>query len=164
MPRKKATTSTGADQSAKASTAGKAGSTGTKRGPGQPRKIQDAEALARVVDDYIIYNQEANKQDIVPPTDYDFCKFAGIGSSTLDDYIRETDTYEGYSAVLKKLFQYREQYFLAAGMKNPKLAGVTNFALKQRKNGGYEDKPSVNIEARELKIVHGEGMKDDSFK
>ena len=64
----------------------------------------------------------------------------------------------------RKLFQYREQYFLAAGLKNPKLAGVTNFALKQRKNGQWEDRPTVQVEARELKIVQGDGMSGDSFK
>jgi len=165
MPRKKATTSTGADQSAKASTAGKTGSTGTKRGPGQPRKIQDAEALARVVDDYINYNISRNENDINPPTDYDFCSFAGISSSTLDNYKKgDEDTYPGYLRALKKLTLYREQYFVKLSVTNPKAAGAAIFALKQPKNGGYMDKPVISVEARELKIVHGEGMKDDSFK
>lgn len=134
-----------------------------KRGPGKPRAVKSAAELEKLVDDYIQHNQDANRVDLVPPTDYDFCEFSGISASTLDNYVRDTETYQGYLSVLKKLFQYRETYFLAAGMKNPKLAGVTNFALKQRKNGGYEDRPTVQVEARELTIKTGDGMPKDSF-
>jgi len=135
-----------------------------QRGPGKPRGIESAEKMAELVDLYISKNISDNQDgNISPPTDYDFCQFAGIGLSTLNDYLREEDTYKGYSAAFKKLIGYRENYFLSAGLKNPKLAGVTNFALKQRKNGGYEDRPTVQVEARELTIKTGEGMPKDSF-
>lgn len=157
MPRKKKDTTTGADH---------AHDTKTKRGPGKPKAFEDADAFARAVDDYINYNISCNQgNDIKPPMDFDFCTYVGISPSTLDNYRRnQDDKYPGYLAAYKKLVQYREQYFMSAGLKNPKLAGVTNFALKQPKNGGYEDKPTVQVEARELKIVHGSGMTDDSFK
>ena len=160
MPRKKNTT-TGADHAQDAKS--KAGS---GRNPGgKPRKIRDADELARVVEEYINYNISCNQDgNINPPTDYDFCKFSGIGNSTLNTYIREEDTYQGYRAALKKLLDYREAYFVKLSVTNPKTAGAAIFALKQPKNGGYADKPVVNIEARELKIVHGDGMTGDSFK
>lgn len=144
-------------------TEGGGGMAGKNKG-GKPRAVKSAEELERIVDEYILHNQDANRDDVVPPTDFDFCEFSGISPSTLDNYIRETEKYEGYLAALKKLFQYREQYFLAAGLKNPKLAGVTNFALKQRKNGGYEDRPTVQVEARELTIKTGEGMPKGAFE
>jgi len=156
MPRKKNTTTTaGADQSA---------NDGTKRGPGQPRKIQDAEALARVVEEYIKYHQEQCLDHVYVPSDYDFCRFAGIGVSTYYAYLADSETYPGYSEAVKKLTAYREDFYANLSIANPKAAGAAIFALKQPKNGGYADKPTVNIEARELKIVHGNGMTDDSFK
>jgi hypothetical protein len=163
MPRRKAS----ADQSAehtKASTASKA-QDGKKRGPGQPRKIKDAEHLARVVDDYINYNISCNTGDNIKlPTDYDFCKFAGIGISTYYQYQEDKDTYKGYTEALKKLTAYRESYFSELSIRNPKASGAAIFQLKQRKNGGYADKPLISVEARELKIVHGQSISDDSFK
>ena len=157
MPRKKnTTTGAGADHAQDK----------PKRGPGQPKAFENAEDFARAVEEYINYNISCNQgNDIKPPMDYDFCTYVGISPSTLDNYRRnQDDKYPGYLAEYKKLVQYREEYFMTAGMKNPKLAGVTNFALKQPKNGGYEDKPTVQVEARELKIVQGDGMSNDSFK
>jgi hypothetical protein len=155
MPRKKNTT-TGADR---------AQDTKAKRGPGKPRKIKDADHLARVVDDYINYNISCNQGDNIKlPTDYDFCTFAGIGISTYYQYQEDKETYKGYTEALKKLTAYRESFFSELSIRNPKASGAAIFQLKQRKNGGYEDKPTVQVEARELKIVHGNGMTDDSFK
>lgn len=138
---------------------------GPKRGPGQPKAVGSAEELAELVDRFIAKNELDNSGGkVCPPDDYEFCKFVGISSSTLDNYRREEDKYPGYLAALKKLVDYREHYYLAAGLKNPKLAGVTNFALKQRKNGGYTDKQEINLEAKELKVITGEGMPEGSFE
>lgn len=130
---------------------------------GRPRKIKDAADLARVVDDYINYNISCNQVDIVLPTDYDFCTYVGIGHSTLNDYMRESEKYREYSAALKKLVDYREQFFATLAVRNPKAASAAIFALKQPKNGGYQDKPAVTVSARELKIITGDGITDDSF-
>jgi len=156
MPRKRKTDTTGADH---------AQDTKAKRGPGKPRKIKDADHLARVVDDYINYNISCNQDDNIKlPTDYDFCNFAGIGISTYYQYQEDKETYKGYTEALKKLTAYRESFFSELSIKNPRASGAAIFQLKQRKNGGYEDKPTIAVEARELKIVHGNGMTDDSFK
>ena len=113
-----------------------------KRGPGQPRSVGSAEELENLVDLYIAKNTEDNREDVIPPTDYDFCKFLGISSSTLANYRSDKDTYPGYLEALKKLVDYREQYFVTLSLKNPKAAGAAIFALKQGKNGGYQDKPA----------------------
>lgn len=136
------------------------------RGPGQPKAIGSAEELASLIDKFIAENEAKNESGIVcPPDDYEVCKSLKISSSTLDNYFKgDEDTYPGYLGALKKLVQYREHYYVTAGMKNPKLAGVTNFALKQKKNGGYEDKPTLQVEARELTIKTGEGMPADAFE
>lgn len=151
---------------ARAKAGEKQGQQGQKRNPsGKPRKIKDAEHMAQIVDAYIEHNTACNLEAVCIPTDYDFCEFAGIGASTLDDYRRETDTYPGYSAALKKLVDYREQFLLDLAVSNPKAASIAIFALKQKKNGGYEDKPSVQVEARELTIkTDGDGMNAESFK
>ena len=156
MPRKKnTTTGAGADHAQDK----------PRRGPGQPRKIKDADHLARVVEEYINYNISCNQDDNIKlPTDYDFCNFAGIGISTYYQYQEDKETYKGYTEALKKLTAYRENYFSELSIRNPKASGAAIFQLKQKKNGGYEDKPTVQVEARELKIVQGEGMSNDSFK
>ena len=162
MPRKKnTTTGAGADHAQDAKS--KAGS---GRNPGgKPRKIKDAEHLARVVEEYINYNISCNQDDNIKlPTDYDFCNFADIGISTYYKYLEDEDTYKGYREALKKLTAYRENYFSELSIRNPKASGAAIFQLKQKKNGGYEDKPTVQVEARELKIVQGDGMSNDSFK
>ena len=93
MPRKKTTTGAGADHAQDK----------PKRGPGQPRKIKDAEHLARVVEEYINYNISCNQDDNIKlPTDYDFCNFAGIGISTYYQYQEDKETYKGYTEALKK--------------------------------------------------------------
>jgi hypothetical protein len=153
MPRKRKTDTT--DQSTKG---------GNKRGPGQPRKYATAEDFARVVEEYIKYHQEQCLDHVYVPSDFDFCKYAGIGVSTYYAYIADGDKYPGYSEAVKKLTAYREDFYANLSIMNPRAAGAAIFALKQRKNGGYEDKPTVQVEARELKIVHGDGMTDDSFK
>ena len=132
--------------------------------PGKPRAIESAEQLAQKVDEYIAKNTLDNETGVVPPTDYDLCKFLGISSSTLNNYQRDVDTYPGYLEALKKLVDYREQYFVTLSLKNPKAAGAAIFALKQAKNGGYVDKPVVNVEARELTIKTGDGMPADAFE
>lgn len=136
-----------------------------KRGPGKPKSIGSAEELSNLLDSFIDESEEKYNSGIVcPPDDYTVCKFLSISSSTLDNYFKgDEDTYPGYLGALKKLVQYREHYYVRAGMVNPKLAGVTNFALKQKKNGGYEDRPTVQVEARELTIKTGDGMPKDSF-
>lgn len=134
------------------------------RGPGKPRAIESAEQLSEKIDEYIAKNTRENENGVVPPTDYDLCKFLGISSSTLNNYQRDVDTYPGYLDALKKLVDYREQFYVTLSLKNPKAAGAAIFALKQKKNGGYEDKPTMQVEARELKIITGEGMPSDAFE
>jgi len=130
---------------------------------GQPRRIKSAADFGKVIDNYIRKNREDNKQDIKIPTDFDFCEFANISASTLDNYSRDTETYTGYLEQLKKLIRYREEFLLDLAVRNPKAASVAIFALKQKKNGGYEDRPTVQVEARELTIKTGDGMPKDSF-
>ena len=133
---------------------------------GRPRKVKSADEFSQKIDEYIQHNMQVNLSGdrIVIPTDYDLCSFLGIGSSTLDDYRREEDKYKGYSAALKKLVNYREQFLLDLAVSNPKAASVAIFALKQPKNGGYQDKPVVSVEAKELTIKTGDGMPKDSFQ
>ena len=82
MPRKRKTDTTGAAHAQDTK----------KRGPGQPKANEDAEANARAVDDYNNFNISSNQgNDIKPPMDYDFCTYVGISPSTLDNYRRNQD-------------------------------------------------------------------------
>jgi len=130
---------------------------------GKQRKIKNAEEFGQKIDEYIQHNREENREDIKIPTDFDLCEYLGIASQTLWDYLNNKDTYKGYSDQIKKLVDYREQFLIDLAVKNPKAASVAIFALKQPKNGGYVDKPTVQVEARELTIKTGEGMPKDSF-
>lgn len=123
------------------------------------RKIQDAQELGKIIDGFC---EMYEGQDEIP-TDYRFCKYAGIDTNTLDRYRNEPDQYTGYGEELKKLVAFRADWYQQAAAKNPRLASMAIFALKQPHNGGYVDKPVVNVEAKELKIVTdgvGEGAFD----
>ena len=133
---------------------------------GRPRKIKSAEEFSQKIDEYIQQNMQVNLtgDKIVIPTDYDLCSFLGITSQTLWEYRTDEDKSKGSSYAIKKLVDYREQFLLDLAVSNPKAASVAIFALKQPKNGGYQDKPVVSVEARELTIKTGEGMPEGTFE
>lgn len=113
------------------------------------RKIRSAEELGEKILEFMDYCTETD----TIPTDYQLCKHLGISIDTLERYTREPDKYKGYAEQLKKLVTFREDWFLQQAQRNPKAATISIFALKQAKNGGYVDKPIVNVEAKELKVI-----------
>lgn len=124
--------------------------------PGQ--KIQDAQALHKVIDGFC---EMCEEQEMIP-TDYRFCKYAGIDTNTLERYRREPEQYVGYGEALKKLVAFRTDWYQQAAARNPRFASMAILALKQPDNGGYVDKPVVNVEAKELRIVT-DGVGDGAF-
>ncbi len=127
---------------------------------GRKKKFQTVDEFGKAIADFIQYSADNN----VIPTDYNLCKYLGIAYLTLYDYTtNKEDRYKGYANELKKLIAYRENYFLTLSLENPKAATPAIFALKQAKNGGYQDKPVVDISAKELTIVT-KGTGNDAFE
>ena len=122
------------------------------------RKIKDAQELSKIVDGFC---EMCEEQDIIP-TNYRFCKYAGIDTNTLDRYRNEPEKYIGYGEELKKLIDFRADWYQQAAAKNPKFASMAIFALKQPHNGGYVDKPTISVDAKELKIIT-DGVGDGAF-
>jgi hypothetical protein len=112
----------------------------------RPRKIASAEELAVKLDEFI---KLVDSGKIDKPTDYRLCEYLNISHDLIELWNTERDNYKGYSAALKKLEQYREQFWLNKA-DDPKLATFAIFNLKQKKNGGYTDKQE--IEHKDLKI------------
>lgn len=117
---------------------------------GRKKAFSSPEVFGKAISDFI----ELSSKDNIIPTDYNLCKFLGIAYLTLYDYqTNKEGRYEGYANELKKLTAYRENYFLTLSLENPKASTPAIFALKQAKNGGWVDKPVIDVTAKELKII-----------
>lgn len=119
------------------------------------RKIASAQELEEKIAQFI---QACDKGEIDKPTDYRLCEFLGISADTLERWEKERDKYQGYADCLKKLTLYREHYWLSAADDRYKQS-MAIFALKQPKNGGYQDKQDVHHDAIKLEVTVN-GVKD----
>ena len=139
---------------------------------GKPRAVKSAEELEIMVDGYIQHVRDLNpwlsgvKCDRpVFPSRASFQEYTKLSPQCVSDYATNKENrYEGYADVLKKLVSFREDFLNQLVMVDPKrYTTICIFFLKQPMFGGYVDKPAVNVEAKELKIVTGDGMPKDSF-
>ena len=117
---------------------------------GRPRKYKSGDDLMSAVDDFIQYSTEHN----IRPTDYQVCEYLHMSPDALEAYAKrditgdDKDDKQGdkdstkstYSAAIKKLTMYRQDWYLRHAESNPKIASVDIFALKQPCNGGWTDK------------------------
>ena len=118
------------------------------------RKRYTKEQLEKKIDDCCEWIASNTK----PPTRYKICQFLGISINTLELWERNEENEKGeriyneYCEPLKKLHSAMEDWFLNAAYTNPKAQTISIFALKQPKNGGWIDKPTVDISAKELTV------------
>ena len=119
---------------------------------GRPRKYKTGAELLDAVNDFIKYSTE-NK---IRPTDYQVCEYLHMSPDSLENYAKrdkentagdkdkdkehESNTENTYSAAIKKLTLYRQDWYLRHAECNPKLTSIDIFALKQPCNGGWTDK------------------------
>ena len=109
-----------------------------------------ARGVYKEVDEIISYCQENDKM----LSDFLLTEKLGISQKELDgwydDYFsgrtEETGVYKkvGYDDVVKKIIAYREHFLLQSGLDCSKTASIANFALRQRKNGGYQEKQAAD--------------------
>ena len=117
---------------------------------GRPRKYKTGADLMDAVNDFIKYSTENN----IRPTDYQVCEYLHMSPDALEIYAKrdkesntgdkdieaESNTKNTYSAAIKKLTLYRQDWYLRHAETNPKLTSIDIFALKQPCNGGWTDK------------------------
>ena len=116
---------------------------------GRHKVFDSPEKFGEIITNFMEYCTE-NK---IYPSDYQLRIFSNIPYSTLYDYISgKEDKYKPYSEQYKKLVQFREDYLSQVAMSDPKKTTFAIFALKQNKNGGWIDRPTVDVKAKELTI------------
>jgi len=128
---------------------------------GRKRVFNTAKEFGDKVSKFMDYCTENN----IYPSDYQLRKYSGIEYSTLYNYItagrgseEEDNIYKDYFNEYKKLVQFREDWLLQMAVNDPKRSTIAIFALKQNKNGGWIDKPVVDVTAKELTVnVQGLG-------
>lgn len=127
----------------------------------RPRKIKSAEELSGLIDAFIMQCENGEQY----MDDYALMKYLGIAPRTLERWqANEGGKYDGYGEQLKKLVAYREAVYARMVAENPKGSGGIIFLLKQPKNGGYIDKPVIDVHAQELTIKTDGIGGDDAFK
>ena len=127
---------------------------------GRPRKYKTGADLMSAVDDFIQYSTENN----IRPTDYQVCEYLHMSPDSLENYAKrdkenttgdkdkdkdkdkeaESNTENTYSAAIKKLVMYRQDWYLRHAETNPKLTSIDIFALKQPCNGGWTDRQQID--------------------
>ena len=127
----------------------------------RPRKIKTAEELGVLIDEFIMQCEDGKQY----MDDYALMKFLSIAPRTLARWrANEGGEYDGYGEQLEKLVAYREAVYARMVAENPKGSGGIIFLLKQPKNGGYIDKPVIDVHAQELTIKTDGIGGDDAFK
>lgn len=127
----------------------------------RPRKIKTAEELGALIDEFIMQCEDGKQY----MDDYALMKYLGIAPRTLTRWrANEGGEYDGYGEQLEKLVAYREAVYARMVAENPKGSGGIIFLLKQPKNGGYIDKPVIDVHAQELTIKTDGIGGDSAFK
>ena len=127
------------------------------------RKRFTKEQLEKKIDDCCKWISSNEK----PPTRYKICEYLGISINTLELWERNEENEKGeriyneYCESLKKLKCAVEDWYLNAAYNNPKAQTISIFALKQPRNGGWIDKPTVDISTKEL-TVNVKGLGDNA--
>ena len=127
---------------------------------GRPRKYKTGKELMDAINGFIQYSHDNN----IRPTDYQVCVYLGMSPDSLELYANRTnpkpsnkanskdkdniqdseDIEITYSAAIKKLAMYRQDWYLSHAEANPKLTAIDIFALKQPCNGGWADKQQTD--------------------
>ena len=121
---------------------------------GRKKVFETPEKFGEVITEFI----EHCKANNIFPSDYQLREYSGIEYATLYNYttggkaVENGDKYKPYFEQYKKLVQFREDYIIQQGNRDPKKTSFSIFLLKQQKNGGYTDHPSIDISAKELTV------------
>ena len=123
---------------------------------GRPRRYKTGDDLMTAVNDFIQYSTDNN----IRPTDYQVCEYLHMSPDSLENYAKrdkesttggkdkdsesKDNTQNTYSAAIKKLVLYRQDWYLRHAEKNPKLTSIDIFALKQPCNGGWTDRQQID--------------------
>ena len=121
---------------------------------GRPRRYKTGDDLMSAVDDFIKYSTDNH----IRPTDYQVCEYLHMSPDSLENYAKrdkesntgdkdietESNTKNTYSAAIKKLVLYRQDWYLRHAETNPKLTSIDIFALKQPSNGGWTDRQQID--------------------
>lgn len=123
------------------------------------RDYPTPEALEAKIDEYFDHCIEAG--DIFPD-DAGMLEYLGLRPRSIEAYIYEDEQKDGYREVLDRAKMRRESWLARRMVSEPRLATGCLAALKQPKNGGYIDRPQVQVEAKTL-IIKTEGVGEDAF-
>lgn len=130
---------------------------------GRKKVIESPEKFEELITEFI----EHCKANNIFPSDYQLREYIKIPYQTLYNYISggkgsdDEDRYKPYVEKYKKLIQYREDFLIQQGNRDPKKTSFSIFLLKQQKNGGYSDHPAIDISAKEL-TVNVKGLGDNA--
>lgn len=119
----------------------------------KPKKY-DAESLEKAVDDYFL---QCENQGVFPD-EAGMLIFLNISRPTLSRYNED----EEMKGIFARAGERRESWLAQAISAEPKLAQGLSFLLKQKKNGGYSDRPDGGEAQKVIIEMHGVG--GDAFK
>lgn len=131
----------------------------------RPRKIVDCEDLKRHIDAYFESIDKYNSNPEVAVKKYytwaDLLLFLGVHQSTVDTWLNNPETYEGYKDYILTAQLKLQAQIEQMGLQDGKKTGIVAFMLKQKHYGGYTDKPisaadSINVNVN----LQGMGHKD----
>lgn len=109
-------------------------------------------------------------ETLAPPSNLLVSRFLGVSIDRVEAWRKEVVVDEDgkerqteYAEALKKLDEYRTDFWLRVGLSNPKVQAFAMFNLKQPHNGGYTDKPSNDATSVEITIKNG-GVGSGAFE
>jgi len=119
----------------------------------KPKKYT-AETLEDAVNAYF----DKCEENGVFPDDAGMRLFLNISDRTEDNYMKD----EELSPIFTRARSRRESWLAQAISSEPKLAQGLSFLLKQKKNGGYTDRPDAGEPQKLIVELHGVGA--EAFK
>lgn len=131
----------------------------------RPRKIVDSEDLKRHIKGYFDSVDEYNNNPDNTVKKYytwaDLLLFIGVHQSTIDTWLTETETYDGYKDCILDAQLRLQAQIEQMGFQESKKTGIVAFMLKQKHYGGYTDKPVSAADSINVKVtLEGTGHKD----
>lgn len=121
-----------------------------KKKPRGPKpKFETAEQFRKAVDKYFDYMEELGKF----PDHAGMCIFLGLSQKTLEQYSLENNpNHDKYADTLEYAQSRRESWLSQRMAEDPKGANGYMNLLKQKKNGGFTDRPQQEQQRMELSI------------
>lgn len=131
----------------------------------RPRKIVDSEDLKRHITAYFDSVDKYNDDENVIVKKYytwaDLLLFLGVHQSTVDTWLNDPETYEGYKDHILDAQLRLQAQIEQIGFQDSKKTGIVAFMLKQKHYGGYTDKPVSAADSINVKVtLNGTGHKD----